>query len=183
MISALFTLRDVPLAEAAGLVSGLLVAVLAIAHPRAALEHPTRRRIYDHLLQLPGDHFRSIVRSLRLGLGTARHHLDVLATHGWVRAQKLQGRVRYYASGKEALPQMNRLYERHWTLRELRMRVLLTVVRHGEVRPNQVARHLRISRQLAAYHLARLRETGHVTGSGGVYRATTSIEGLAKQRP
>ena len=30
----------------------------------AGLKHPVRRRIYDHLIRLPGDHFRSVARSL-----------------------------------------------------------------------------------------------------------------------
>lgn len=160
-----------------------LLAILATSHPRGVLEHPTRRRIYDHILLLPGDHFRSIVRSLRLGLGTVRHHLDVLSTEGWVRPERVEsGRVRYYAKGKQSAPHMNRLYEQHWSLRDLRTRVLLSVISLRDARPSSVARSLGISRQLAAYHLARLREAGHVRRVAGAYRASTTIDELLRVR-
>ena len=50
----------------------------------AGLNHPVRRRIYDHLRRLPGDHFRSVARSLDLAVGTARYHLDALLRDGLV---------------------------------------------------------------------------------------------------
>src|SRR5438128_787677 len=49
----------------------------------AGLKHPVRRQIYDHLRLLPGDHFRSVARSLRLAVGTARYHLNSLAKRVW----------------------------------------------------------------------------------------------------
>src|SRR6059036_3053830 len=45
----------------------------------AGLKHPVRRQIYDHLRLLPGDHFRSVARSLRLAVGTSRYHLNALS--------------------------------------------------------------------------------------------------------
>src|SRR5207245_1627713 len=53
----------------------------------AGLKHPVRRQIYDHLRLLPGDHFRSVARSLRLAVGTARDHLNALVQAGRVRRQ------------------------------------------------------------------------------------------------
>src|SRR5438876_184486 len=38
----------------------------------AGLKHPVRRQIYDHLRLLPGDHFRSVARSLRLAVRPGR---------------------------------------------------------------------------------------------------------------
>src|SRR2546428_12160962 len=46
----------------------------------AGLKHPVRRQIYDHLRLLPGDHFRSAARSLRLAVATAGYHLTSLDT-------------------------------------------------------------------------------------------------------
>ena len=141
------------------------------AHSETAiLNHPTKRRIYEHLLVLPGDHFRSIVRFLGLGLGTVRHHMEGLVARGLVRVDRVNGHVRYYANGERSLPQLNRLYERHWAFRDLRLRVLLAVRRLGDARPITIARALGISRQLAAYHLAWLTEAGHVKRADGRYR-------------
>lgn len=141
----------------------LLLSVVALAYDRRpGLDHPTRQRIYEHLLRLPGDHFRSVVRSLHLGLGTARYHLGVLGRNGFVRSEKMNGWSRYYPIGRRAEPERNRLYEKHWRMRDLRLRVLQTVRRSKEAGPSEVARTLGISRQLAAYHLDRLTELGYL---------------------
>src|SRR6058998_4234883 len=91
------------------------------------LKHPVRRQIYDHLRLLPGDHFRSVARSLRLAVGTARYHLNALVQDGLIYKQEINGRSRYYVSGGEA--EVNRLYARHWEYRDIRLRVLLTLRR------------------------------------------------------
>src|SRR5205823_11387464 len=55
----------------------------------AGLKHTVRRRIYDHLVRLPGDHFRSVARSLDIAVSTARNHLTALIRDGLVyRAMK-----------------------------------------------------------------------------------------------
>lgn len=137
----------------------------------SGLDHPTRRRIYEHLLILPGDHFRSIVRTLRLGLGTGRHHVDVLVRLGLLKAERINGRCRYYPTGQGSEPQVNNLYTCHWNYRDLRARVLFAVRRSKDPRPSVIARTLRISRQLVAYHLSRLQEMGYVTREGLVFHA------------
>src|SRR3989441_5995431 len=76
------------------------------------LKHPVRRQIYDHLRLLPGDHFRSVARSLRLAVGTARYHLNSLVQASLIYKQRVNGRTRYYLSGGAA--EMNRLYARPW---------------------------------------------------------------------
>lgn len=151
-------------------VSSFLAAFLLAAFQQVRPDHPTRVRIYEHLLRLPGDHFRSIVRSLRLGIGTTRHHLDVLEKEGLVHSERRNGRCRYYPRGREVHPQLNWLYDRHWNYRDLRTRVLFTVRRLEDARPVTVARTLRISRQLAAYHLEKLEESGYLRRVGGRYQ-------------
>jgi len=135
------------------------------------LDHPTRERIYRHLLLLPGDHFRSIARSLRIGVGTASYHLDVLVREGLVGLRRVQGRCRYYPTGKDAETRRNQLFMRHWSYRDLRLRVLLAVLRFPNVPVGVISRHLAISRQLASYHLARLVELTLVQREGRRYHA------------
>jgi predicted transcriptional regulator len=150
-----------------------------VAHSvaREALLHPTRERIYGHLVRLPGDHFRSIVRSLHLALGTASHHLEMLVRDGLVTEERHAGRVRYYPRGDDSHVDRNRLYMRHWNFRDLRVRVLLTVAGTPALRPVDVAHRLRVSRQLASYHLVQLRRLGLVVREGGRYSPTDSWSG------
>ncbi len=137
----------------------------------AGLKHPVRRQIYDHLRLLPGDHFRSVARSLRLAVGTARYHLNALVQDGLIYKQEINGRSRYYVSGGEA--ELNRLYARHWEYRDVRLRVLLTLKRMETGQPATIAKVLGISRQLASYHLRRLEEAGRVRRHGATYRAVS----------
>ena len=135
------------------------------------LEHPTRRRIVEHLRVLPGDHFRSIVRSLHLSVGTARYHLTALAKKGFVRSERMGDKLRYFATARGSKPPLNETYKQYWKYRDLRARVWLAVLRLPQVRPSSVARSLGVRRQLAAYHLNRLAELGLVTRAHGRYSA------------
>lgn len=152
--------------------AALVLPVFAVGYARVAgLDHPTRVRIYNHLLVLPGDHFRSIVRSLRIGVGEGRHHLNVMLRSGLIREDKSNGRCRYYAEGQGPMLDRNELFAKHWGYRDLRLRVLYAVRNLGDAKPSAVAQALGISRQLAAYHLTNLEELGLITRVGRHYRA------------
>ena len=135
----------------------------------AAHDHPVRRRIYEHLLRLPGDHLCAIARSLRLDLGTTRHHLAELIRRGLVVRQGEDAKRRFYPVGHGSATERNRLYMEHWKYRDIRLRVLQAVSRLEVARPSSVARSLGISRQLAAYHLGRLEELGLLRRVDGRY--------------
>src|SRR5207245_4710352 len=137
----------------------------------AGLKHPVRRQIYDHLRLLPGDHFRSVARSLRLAVGTARYHLNSLVQDGLIYKQEINGRSRYYVSGGEA--EVNRLYARHWEYRDIRLRVLLTLRRMENAQAAEIAKVLVISRQLASYHLRCLEKAGRIRRHCATYRVVT----------
>src|SRR5437867_6181965 len=117
----------------------------------AGLKHPVRRQIYDHLRLLPGDHFRSVARSLRLAVGTARYHLNSLVQDGLIYKQEINGRSRYYVSGGEA--EVNRLYARHWEYRDIRLRVWLTLRGMGKARAAEIAKLFGMSGEHASYRL------------------------------
>jgi len=165
-------------------VAGWLVplAVGLVVEQVAALAHPSRLRIYEHLLRLPGDHFRAIARVLRMGVSSARHHLVVLVRTGLVYEERADGRCRYYPRGEAVTAQIAGLYRKHWRYRDLRFRVLLAVHAVREAQPATVARALGISRQLAAYHLARLAKQGKVVVREGRYRSRGSSRPDAARR-
>ena len=135
------------------------------------LAQPTRRRIVEHLRLLPGDHFRSIVRTLHLSLGATRHHLTVLAKRGVVRSERIGGKLRFFAVPEGSALPLNDTFKQYWRYRDLRVRVWSAVLRSPEVRPSDVAVSLGVSRQLVAYHLKCLTELGLVIRSHGRYRA------------
>ena len=141
------------------------------------LEHPVRRRICDHLRLLPGDHLRSIARSLQLAVGTARYHLDVLRRQGIIDKRDANGRARYYLTQGEA--EVNRLFELHWDYRDVRLRVLDALRKMEAAPPATIAKSLGVSRQLVSYHLASLERAGLARRHGPRYR---SVDGVAPIR-
>ena len=153
-----------------GIQGAMVPSVLFALGLMRGLDHPNRRRIYQHLLMLPGDHFRSIVRTLRLGSGTVRHHLTILLDQAIVRREDRNGRARYYVRGSEDQSEHNALFMSHWAHRDVRSRILLALDRVKEARPAALARDLGTSRQLVSYHLAHLANTGSVRRIGERYR-------------
>jgi predicted transcriptional regulator len=151
----------------------LPIAFAVVADHFAVLAHASRRKIYEHLLRLPGDHFRAIARAVRMSVGSARHHLAVLVRSGLVYEEKAEGRCRYYPRGGAIATQITGLYRKHWRYRDLRFRVLLAVHAVRAAGPSTVARTLGISRQLAQYHLTRLAKQGKLTFRDGTYRPST----------
>lgn len=148
-----------------------MLGVVGVMAPREAPhQHPTRRRILDYLLAIPGDHFRSIARNLGLSIGEARHHLDALIRAGLVTERKEHSRSRYYPRNRNSDADRNELFSRHWAYRDLRMRILIKLRADGSGSASQVAERVGISRQLAAYHLDRLMELGLVHREGRRYR-------------
>jgi len=138
------------------------------------LGHQTRHRIYEHLLLLPGDHFRSIARATDVGVGTAHHHLLILIREGIVYAEKRGGRSRYYVAGDAFQRERNELFGKHWSYRETRLRIWTVLNRLEESSAAKIAQVLGISRQLAAYHMIWFERQGFVLRNQGRYRIAVS---------
>jgi len=134
------------------------------------LDHETRHRIYEHLLLLPGDHFRSIARAADVGVGTAHHHLQILIREGIVYAEKREGRSRYYVAGDAFQRERNELFGKHWSYRETRLRIWTVLNRLEDTSAAEIAHVLGISRQLAAYHMIWFERRGFVLRNHGRYR-------------
>lgn len=138
------------------------------------LDHPIRRLIYDHLSRLPGDHLRSVARSLRLAVGTARYHMDALLREGLIYKRQNNGRSRYYVTGGEA--DVNRLYARHWEYRDVRLRIVDALRRMEAAPPARIAKVLGVSRQLVSYHLAVLEKAGLARRDGTDYHLVNGTD-------
>jgi len=142
------------------------------------LDHQTRHQIYQRLLLLPGDHFRSIARAAGVGVGTARHHLQILVREEIVYEEKREGRSRYYVAGDEFQRERNELFGKHWSYRETRLRIWTVLNRLQEGTAARIAHVLGISRQLAAYHMIRFEREGVVSRTKGLYRIVVPARAL-----
>ena len=65
----------------------------------AVLRNTIRSRVYERVREEPAIHQAAIANLLGIGNGTARYHLDKLASHHLVYAMNDGHHVRFYASG------------------------------------------------------------------------------------
>jgi predicted transcriptional regulator len=168
-LSPLGGIVDVIWKPGSGLVSFPALSLLMGIGLLVGLDHPARRRIYDHLRRLPGDYLRSVARSLYLAVGTTRYHLDALRREGLIYKRSTNGRARYYVTNGGA--DVNRLFARHWEYREVRSRVLVALRRMENAPPAKIAKNLGVSRQLVSYHLASLEKAGLARRQGPRYHS------------
>lgn len=68
--------------------------------PAEALELDTRRRIYQHLLKVPGEHMREIGRALDIPMGTLEYHLHYLVKAGLIHTREDPRYTRYFPTGE-----------------------------------------------------------------------------------
>jgi DNA-binding MarR family transcriptional regulator len=92
-------------------------------------------------------------------------------SRGFLLRETTEGRSRYYPNAQGAESERNRLYRKHWKFRVLRLRVLRVLRRLQHASAVMVARELRISRQLASYHLSELSKRGEVLRDHGRFKA------------
>jgi len=92
-------------------------------------------------------------------------------SRGILLRETTEGRCRYYPNAQGAESERNRLYRKHWKFRVLRLRVLMVLDRLQQASSVAVARELKISRQLASYHLSQLSKRGEVLRQQGRFKA------------
>lgn len=63
------------------------------------LELETRRRIYQHLEQHPGEHMRELARTLAIPMGTLEYHLHQLTKAGLLATREDPRYTRYFVAG------------------------------------------------------------------------------------
>lgn len=73
----------------------LVVPLYARIRSSSALDHPIRKRIVDLLRSEPGSGVAGICSALNLAEGTARYHLGILKSRGFVREVSLDGMTGY----------------------------------------------------------------------------------------
>ncbi|HLE97449.1 MAG TPA: helix-turn-helix domain-containing protein [Candidatus Thermoplasmatota archaeon] len=139
--------------------------------PSKALELESRRRVYQHLLRIPGAHMREIGRVLGMPMGTLEYHLNYLVKAGLLSAREDPRYTRYFPTGgvdrreKDVLAVL-----RQETPRRIATLLLQTPdASHGEIHA-----HFRVSASTLSFHLKKLVHAGVCiqtkTGRENLYR-------------
>lgn len=126
---------------------------------RRLLALHNRRRIVNHVRANPGIHLRQIARDLGLAIGTAEHHMHVLAHHGILEPQAGRRQTAFFVRDG-ASPEHRRLVA---ALRSGPQRSLLrALLDDPELDAPALARRVGMPATSASYHLQRLIRDGHL---------------------
>jgi predicted transcriptional regulator len=137
------------------------------------LMHPTRKVLYQFIVENPGTSFQFIKRILRIPEGTLRYHLDHLIRHNRVVSEKKGRNLCYYSSFKRDHPECHLNVELNPD-----QQLLLDIIRNepGIGRKELMVR-TRLSRRRINYSLRRLRDLRLVwkvnTSAGDGYEEIT----------
>lgn len=119
------------------------------------LELPTRRTIYQRIVDTPGIHFRALFDDLDFAKGTLQYHIRWLADEGLVDVQDSGEYTRYYAADS--------FNETDQTVmgalrRTIARRILAYLASEGPLTTTELAERLEKSQSTISWHLSNLVE-------------------------
>ena len=123
------------------------------------LELESRRRIYRHVADNPGVHFRSLVEELGYAKGTVQYHLRWLVENGVVERSEDGKYTRYYPAesfDEQDTEVMNALRS------EYTRRIVAHLASDGPLTTSELSDRLDKSGSTVSWHLSNLEETGVV---------------------
>lgn len=146
----------------------LVVPLYARLKRESALDHFVRGQVYGFVASHEGATFSEIRDAFSLSNGTVTYHLAVLEKLGFIRGIS-DGKFKRFVPTGEGRGALGR------KLTDLQYRILNLVVELEPVAPSEIATHLGLSRQRAAYHMGKLVTFGFLlrdNGRRGTYRAS-----------
>ncbi len=133
----------------------------------------TRRRIYDHVCDVPGVHLRQIQRDLEMPLGTLEYHLRQLERHDLVTTRE-DGRFKAYFP-TEGMDRRDRDYL-YFLRQEMPRRLALQIADQPDIGFQELKENMPVSGSTVSFHLKKLVEAGLIedekVGRQKIYRAT-----------
>ncbi|MCK4613918.1 MAG: winged helix-turn-helix transcriptional regulator [Thermoplasmata archaeon] len=118
------------------------------------LNHQTRARVYEHILDNPGDSYASILKTLDLKNGTLVHHLRTLERQRYVKSKKDGKFKRFYPWGtKVGIRDPN-------FLTDIQSKIVDIIKSNPGISQAHIANMLGKSRQSINYQVRILRDAG-----------------------
>lgn len=133
---------------------GSLLPLYARLHPDRLLDNAIRARIHDAIRDVPGITYGGLRRALQLPNGTLTHHLVMLERQGFVAPRRDGFHKRFFPKG-------HALHLEAWGSGPQRS-ILELLANEPGLSQQDVARRLRLSKQLAHYHVRTLELLGRV---------------------
>ncbi|MGA1873893.1 MAG: VWA domain-containing protein [Thermoplasmatota archaeon] len=119
------------------------------------LNQENRKRIYDHIMNNPGEHFRGLQRAVDLEVGVLSHHLNVLEKEQLIVSEQDGNNRRFWAAGVKHDTDKVRLSR-------IQENILKEIHKEPGITQSQIAKRMGVSRKVVFYHVKFLRNSGVV---------------------
>ncbi|MGA1821900.1 MAG: VIT domain-containing protein [Thermoplasmatota archaeon] len=119
------------------------------------LNQENRKKIYEHIIDNPGDYFRSIQRAVDLEVGVLSHHINVLEKEQMIVSEQDGNNRKFYAAGVRKGDEKIRLSR-------IQENILKSIRKDPGMTQVQIARRVGVSRKVVFYHVKFLRDAGMV---------------------
>jgi len=124
-----------------------------------ALEHKTRRMIYQYILEHPGTSFGGIRRMFDLTVGTLRYHLKYLRKADKIASKLVNGRKCYYSS--ETSRTLSSSLELNSSVYNNTQKHILHIIRNNPgITRKELSKKTRIKKDTLAYNIRKFIDEG-----------------------
>ena len=116
------------------------------------LDNAIRRRIFDHIKENPGAHYRAILTALELPMGVLSYHLNRLEKAELVRSRQDGMYRRFFLAGRKT--------EVRFFLSEIQESILAVIRENQGISQSKIAERIAVSRKVVNYHVGILDQAG-----------------------
>ncbi len=133
-----------------GIVGSILLLIGFVIYTRLKeddlLKQKNRKKIYDHIMDNPGDHFREIQRAVDLEVGTLSHHLNILEKEQLIVSEQDGNNRLFWVAGVKRDTGKIRLSR-------IQENILKEIQKEPGITQVQIAKKIGVSRKVVFYHV------------------------------
>lgn len=116
------------------------------------LKNAMRKRIFDHITENPGTHYRRILTDLDLPMGVLTYHLNRLEKAQYIRSRQDGMYRRFYIKG--------RITDMRFFLSDIQESILGVIKENHGISQSKIAEKIQVSRKVVNYHVNILDQAG-----------------------
>jgi predicted transcriptional regulator/uncharacterized protein YegL len=135
---------------AIGVVLLIILIIGAVIYTRLReddlLKQENRKKIYEYIMNNPGDHFRAIQRAVELEVGTLSHHLNILEKEQLIISEQDGNNRLFWVAGVKRDTGKIRLSR-------IQENILKQIQEEPGITQVQIARKVGVSRKVVFYHV------------------------------
>ncbi|MCK5773724.1 MAG: VWA domain-containing protein [Thermoplasmata archaeon] len=134
----------------------LIIGIVGYSRLKAKdlLDQENRKKIYEYIMENPGDHFREVQREMELEVGVLSHHVNILEKEQLIVSEQDGMYRRFYAAGvkRDDKVRLSRIQEN----------ILKSIQHTPGITQTKIAKEVGVSRKVVYYHVKFLTGTGLV---------------------